>query len=198
MGRVAAVGLAVTLVYFAVNVVDVWRAARDRSEPDLEGATPVAAVVLGAAQYNGRPSPVLEGRLDRARELYEAPAVGVIVVTGGNQEGDRTTEAKTGYDYLRSLGVPDEHLRLEVDGRSTYESLAATARFLEREGVSSVVVVTDPFHARRSQLIAEEVGLAADAVVTDVDYSLTEILREASAVSVGRIIGFRRLARLTG
>ena len=112
------------------------------------------------------------------------------------KRGDVTTEAKASYDYLRLVAnIPDERLKLEVQGTSTYESLAAASRFLSQSGLTDVLLVTDPYHARRSELVAREVGLQADAVTTDADSSLYRLVRESAAVAVGRIIGFRRLER---
>lgn len=180
------VGLVVA--WFGYNFIDVWVGSTN----DYEGSA-TAAVVLGAAQYNGSPSAALAGRLDAAAELYLSGRVEMVVVTGGGQPADVTTEAKTGYDYLRlTAGIPDEDLRLEVDGTSTYESLAAVSRFLADEGIDEVIVVTDPYHARRSQLIAREVGLDAEVVSTDAGVSFSRIGREAVATSLGRIVGFRR------
>jgi uncharacterized SAM-binding protein YcdF (DUF218 family) len=176
-------------LYLGFTFLDVWLTARS----EFSGQVP-AAIVLGAAQYNGEPSPALQGRLDHAADLYFAGTVDIIVVTGGRQDGDVTTEAKAGYDYLRNIaGVPDDRLRLEVDGRSTYESLAATARFLQREGVDRVVIVTDPYHARRAQLAAEEVGLDSSVSPTDAPAPFDRLVDETGAVAIGRIIGFRRL-----
>lgn len=181
--------LGLVLLYLVTTFVDVWLASRQQFAGSAD-----AVVVLGAAQYNGTPSPVLRARLDHAGELYFDGLVDLVVVTGGNQEGDVTTEAKAGYDYLRiTAGIPDEALLLEVDGRSTYESLRATARFLERRNVNSVILVTDPYHARRSQLIAEEVGLEAEVSPTTSGASFDRLAQETMAVAVGRIIGFRRL-----
>jgi uncharacterized SAM-binding protein YcdF (DUF218 family) len=175
--------------YYLFNLVDVWFGSR----ADYDGVAE-AAVVLGAAQYNGAPSAALKGRLDRAAELYLDEQVALVVVTGGGQEADVTTEAKTGYDYLRqTIGMPDEDLRLEVDGSSTYQSLAAAARFLSAEGIEKIIVVTDPYHARRSQLIAGQVGLDAEIASTDAGASPGRLIKEAAATSVGRILGFRRI-----
>jgi vancomycin permeability regulator SanA len=183
------IGLLVVAGYMVVTFIDVWVASVRQSNE-----TAPAAVVLGAAQYNGEPSDALRGRLDAAAELYGAGRVELIVVTGGGQAEDVTTEAKTGYDYLRqTAGVPDGDLRLEVQGSSTYESLAAASRFLRAEGIDKVLVVTDPYHSRRSQLIAEEVGLDASSYSTGGASSLDRLVRETLGVAVGRIIGFRRL-----
>ena len=191
--RLKLLGALIGLValYLAATFLDVWLTSRREFTGDAS-----AAIVLGAAQYNGQPSPVLRGRLDHAAELYFDGTVDVLVVTGGNQEGDITTEAKAGYDYLReTAGVPDEQLRLEVDGKSTYESLAATARFLAREGITEVVIVTDPYHARRAQLVAEEVGLSSQVSPTEASSPLGRLFEETAAVAVGRVVGFRRLDR---
>ena len=182
-----ALGLGVA--YLLITVVDVWWAASRRTE-----ASAPAAIVLGAAQYNGEPSGVLRARLDAAANLWADDRVALVVVTGGRQAADVTTEAKTGYDYLReTVGMPDEDLRLEVQGSSTYESLAAASRFLGTEGITEVIVVTDPYHARRSQLVADEVGLNASVYTTDLPLTVDRLARESAAVAVGRIVSFRRL-----
>lgn len=187
--RFAMIAAGLVVAYVLVTFVDVWIA----STRDYQGTAP-AAVVLGAAQYNGEPSAALAGRLDKAAELYLGGRVELVVVTGGGQADDITTEAKTGYDYLREeAGMPDEDLRLEVDGTSTYQSLAAVSRFLSAEGIERVIVVTDPYHAKRSKLIAEEVGLDAEVSPTDSSTSFGRLVRETAATSVGRILGFRRV-----
>lgn len=189
-----AAGLALLLfLYVAVTFVQVWRAS-DRDQVNAADAI----VVLGAAQYDGVPSPVLQARLDHALELYEADVAPLVVVTGGRQEGDRYTEATTGYNYLRAHGVPDEDIRKEVQGRSTYESIAATARFLEVEGLEDVVLVSGPAQSKRMEGIAGEVGLDAQVSPAGADPSIGSLARETVGVSVGRIIGYRRLENLGG
>jgi len=187
--------LVLLVTYLAVTFVQVYRASRH------DGARPAdAIIVLGAAQYDGRPSPVLQDRLDHALALYEDGLADHIVLTGGRQEGDRFTEATAGYNYLRAQGVPDEALMKEVDGTSTWESLRASARFLLSRGLSEVVLVTDDYHAYRVEAIAEDIGL--DATVSPTDSRLTgtgqlrQLVRETAAVAVGRIIGYDRLFRI--
>lgn len=187
----------VAIVYYLASFVDVWAASRAEYQQGNGGRGREAAVVLGAAQYNGEPSPVLKARLDEAAELYESGEVSLIVLTGGGQAADITTEAKSGYDYLRERsGIPDERLRLEVQGGSTYESLAATARFLRQENVERVVLVTDRYHVKRSSLIAQEVGLIPRAAPTPQSAPFDRLAQEAAAVAVGRIISFRRLDQI--
>lgn len=189
MKRIAQIAALLVGLYLVANFLDVWIA----SGSDYEG-TAQAAVVLGAAQYNGEPSEALQGRLDRAAQLYQEDRVDLVVVTGGGQAEDITTEAKAGYNYLRdTASIPDEDLRLEVDGTSTYLSLAAAARFLADEDIDEVILVTDPYHAKRSQLIAEEVGLEAEVSPTDSSVPFSRLVRESGATAVGRLIGFRRV-----
>ncbi len=191
--RLAVLLVALSLAYLSLTFVQVWWASRADSTAAVDSQ---AAIVLGAAQYNGTPSPVLQGRLDHAASLYLTDSVEIIVVTGGGQEADITTEAKAAYDYLRTnVGISDDRLRLEVDGTSTFEQLAATALFLDSEGITDVVLVTDPYHARRAQLVAEEVGMDATVSVTPAAAPLRRLVRETGAVAVGQIISFRRLER---
>jgi uncharacterized SAM-binding protein YcdF (DUF218 family) len=189
----AGLGLAALgVLYVGLTFVQVWRASRhDTARPSD------AIVVLGAAQYDGRPSPVLKARLDRAYELYVDGLAPLVVTTGANQEGDRFTEGFVGYDYLRTRGVPDEDLLVVTDGVNTWEELSATAHQLDLRGLDSVVLVSDGYHALRLEHTAEELGLDATIARTDGSATLRQLTRETAAVSVGRIIGYRRLASLT-
>jgi uncharacterized SAM-binding protein YcdF (DUF218 family) len=189
--RVALLAAAVGVVYLGVTFVQVWQAStRDEARPSD------AIIVLGAAQYDGRPSPVLARRLDHAAALYEAGIAPLIVVTGGRQPGDRFTEAAASAAYLEGLGVPGQAIEREVQGESSWESLAAAARFLRADGITRVVLVSDPYHAMRIDGIAHELGL--DAVVSPADGGapIGSLLRETAAVAVGRIIGYDRLVRI--
>lgn len=185
---------ALLLLYGLFNVVQVWWAARaDQTDPVQ------AIVVMGAAQYDGTPSPALEARLDHAVELWDEGVAPLVVVTGGNQPGDRFTEATASADYLLARGIPDEAILREVDGTSSYESLAATARFLRNRDVDRVVLVSEPYHSLRLRGIAAEVGLDASvSPAPDGGRSLRSLVRESVAVSVGRLIGYRRLENLVG
>jgi uncharacterized SAM-binding protein YcdF (DUF218 family) len=188
------IGLAALVVlYVGITFAQVWWASRsDDSSPAS------AIVVMGAAQWNGRPSPVLQGRLDHAVALYDDGVAPLIVVTGGKQVGDAVTQGRSGYDYLRSKGVPDEAIKVEVEGTNSYEELSASALILRLAGVGDdVVIVTDPYHALRATEIAEEVGLAPHVSPTDASTGPRQLARETVAVAVGRIIGYRRLASVT-
>lgn len=203
-GRARSTGLRLSLVaitaivaYVTVTTVQVWLAAQ------RDGTRSAAAiVVLGAAQYDGLPSPALRERLDHAAALYDRGLAPVLVVTGGRQPGDRFNEATAAVTYLHSLGIPDSAIRREVQGRNTWEQLAASARFLRAEGIADVVLVSHPWHAYRLRLVADEVGLEASVSATGnsrllAPHNLRHALREVGAVAAGRIIGFRRLTNLT-
>jgi uncharacterized SAM-binding protein YcdF (DUF218 family) len=175
-------------VYVGVTFVQVWSTARS------DGTGPAdAIVVLGAAQYDGEPSPVLRARLDHAAALYQDGHAPLVVVTGGKQEGDRVTQALAGFAYLRDLGIPEESILLEVDGTSTYSELAATARILDDRGLDRVLMVSDGYHSARLLAIADELGLDGAVSPTDTSYGAGSLLRETAAVSIGRLVGFRRL-----
>jgi vancomycin permeability regulator SanA len=190
---VGGIVLLVVVLYLALTFGQVWIATR---QDDVRPAQ--AIVVLGAAQYNGRPSPVLEGRLRHVADLYERDIAPLVVVTGGSRQGDNFTEAAASASWLSNNGVPGGAVERETTGSTSYESLAATARFLAERGVTDVVLVSDPFHAYRIGAIGGEVGM--DAMVSPTPYSPIDgaeqwrhLLRETAAVSVGRLLGYRRL-----
>lgn len=189
--RAGLVAAAAAAVYVTVTFVQVWRAAgRDEARPAD------AIVVLGAAQYDGVPSPVLARRLDHAAELYAAGIAPQIVVTGGRRPGDRFTEAAASARYLEAAGIPGGAIEREVQGTNSWESLAAVARFLRAEGRTSVVLVSDPYHAMRISHIAADLGLDAVVSPAGTGAPLGALLRETAAVAVGRLIGYDRLVRL--
>lgn len=192
-GLVALVLLPV--LYLAATFVTVWRAAHD------DGARPASAiVVLGAAQYDGRPSPALKARLDHVVVLWRSDKRASVVVTGGKQPGDRFTEASASATYLQGEGIPEGKILREVSGRSSFESLASSAAFLKRRGLTKVVLVSDAYHSARIEGIAEEVGLDASVSPTPSttrSADLGRYARETVAVAAARIVGFRRAAGMS-
>ena len=118
-----------------------------------------AIVVLGAAQYDGSPSPVFEARLDHAVSLYEAGLARVLVMTGGGAEGDRTTEAAVGRAYALARGVPDSAILVEDRSRTTVQSLEAVGAMLRQRGLRNVVFVSDRTHMLRVLRIARDEDL---------------------------------------
>lgn len=138
----------------AGTAVSVWWTARgdDRTRSDV-------IVVLGASQFDGRPSSVLEARLEHARELYEDGVAPRVLTVGGGQPGDRFTEARAGEIYLEDEGV-DDVVAIE-EGGDTLESLRAVSELMADRGWRTAVVVTDPWHALRSLRMADDAGIEA-------------------------------------
>lgn len=186
--------LAIALTYVAVTFVQVYASSRqDHARPAQ------AIVVLGAAQYNGTPSKVLRARLDHAFDLWQRKLAATIMVTGGGQPGDPTTEADSSKAYLVSRGVPAGDVLREVQGTSSWQSLANAAVLMRARSINHVILVSDPFHAYRIEAIAGELQLDGHVSPTRTSpikgfTALRYMGRETVAVAVGRIIGFRREA----
>lgn len=120
-----------------------------------------AIVVLGAAQYEGVPSPVLANRLDHALELAATGVAPIVITVGGKQPGDRFTEASAGREYLIDSGLLSDQVVAIPTGRDTLTSLQAVANYALKNNLHSVTVVSDPAHVARVKAIAERLGLYA-------------------------------------
>jgi uncharacterized SAM-binding protein YcdF (DUF218 family) len=148
--------LVTTLAIFAIwlisgSAVLLW-SSRDEAQPAQ------AIVVLGAAQYAGRPSPVLRARLDHALDLWNRRLASLLILTGGTGPGDTTSEAAVGRNYARRHGVPDTAILIESEGRTTSESMRAVAGMLEVRGLQTALLVSDPFHMLRLRILARRFG----------------------------------------
>ncbi len=127
-----------------------------------DGRRPVdAIVVMGAAQYNGRPSAVLAARLDHAIELYQAGYGRYLFLTGGNLPGDLTTEAETGRRYALRRGVPASAILIENRGGSTLESIRNVRAVLDEKGLRTALFVSDRTHMLRVLRLAADSGIEA-------------------------------------
>jgi uncharacterized SAM-binding protein YcdF (DUF218 family) len=118
-----------------------------------------AIVVLGAAQYVGRPSPVLRARLDHAIDLWRRGFAPRIIFTGGFGDRDTTSEAAVGQRYAIDHGVPANAILIENAGRSTAESLEQVALLMNAEPSREVILVSDPFHMFRLSILARHFGM---------------------------------------
>ena len=146
-----------------------------------EGRPADAIVVLGAAQYDGRPSPVFQARLEHAISLYRAGVAPNLVVTGGKRPGDRTTEAAVARRYAIDHGVPAEAIFGEDEARNTLDSLRAVGRAMHDRGLSSAVFVSDPTHMLRVLRIASDLGLEAYSSPTRTSPVQVDAVRAARA-----------------
>ena len=157
--KLLAGALSLALVVFAATGAYVWWTARqdDRRTSDV-------IVVLGAAQFDGRPSSVFTARLVHARDLWRDGVAPRIVTVGGSREGDRFTEADSGKRWLTEHGVPARRVVSVPEGSDTLGSVAAVSDRMQRSGWSTAVVVTDPWHALRTRSMARDRGI--DAVLS--------------------------------
>ena len=190
--------IGVGIFYYLVSLLQVWTTGMSDHERPVD-----AIVVMGAAQYDGRPSPQLQARLDHVVELWNAGLAPMVIVTGGNQPGDRFTEASTSTKYLVNNGVPESVIVGEDTGSSSWESLRNVADRADEWGVRSIILVSDPFHSLRIRLMAEELGLTAYTSATDTSpvngwAAVKKHFGEAAGVAVGRVVGFDRLESWIG
>ena len=184
---VAAAVLAVLLVVGG-TAVSVWWVARQDDRPSSD-----AIVVLGASQFDGRPSSVFKARLQHARALYEDGIAPRVITVGGGRPGDRTTEAEAGASFLRERDV---EVVAVPEGRNTLESMVAVEALMTEQGWSSAVLVTDPWHSMRSLRMARDQGIEAASSPTRAgpsvrtrDTQIRYIARETLAYLYYRALG---------
>lgn len=159
--RVLAVAIA------ALSLVPLSIATYDTALADSESLDGV--IVLGAAIYRNKPSPVFAARLDWARDLWRASRVETVIVTGGVGEGEALSEAEVGRSYLAAQGVHPDAILIEKLSRTTFENLCNAALFAERGELKKVAIVSDPLHLRRALVLARDAGL--DAVPAGTPYT---------------------------
>ncbi|MFN2526578.1 MAG: YdcF family protein [Actinomycetota bacterium] len=190
--RVLLIVLLIVAAYPAGLGYQIWR----QSHRDELGSAD-AIVVLGAAQYDGEPSPVFRARLDHAAYLYKEGFSGRVIVTGGKQSGDRFTEAEAGRRYLVAEEVPPDDILEEPSGRTTLQSLENVKSLAELNRIASLLLVSDPLHSERIKRIAEDLGF--DEVYTSPASYLElqrsrltkakELLREVASLMAYELFG---------
>jgi uncharacterized SAM-binding protein YcdF (DUF218 family) len=186
---VAFIGVALV----GASAVTVWRAAHHDGAADTDRAD--AIVVLGAAQYNGVPSPVFQGRLDHAVLLWNQGRADLVITVGSKQAGDRYTEAGSGAAYLQQHGVPADKIVPIPIGHTTYQSLQAATHEMAQRHLDSAFLVSDPWHNARLAAMAGDLGIQGypSATWTSADTSVLtrgkEYARETFAYLYYRIFG---------
>lgn len=153
-----------TAVAVTASAFAVWRAAHHDGAAELERADVI--LVLGAAQYDGDPSPVFEGRLEHAALLYEDGRADTVVVLGGGAPGDRSTEADAGRGWLLERGMPADAVVSSPHGSTTLESLEAVAGWMDERDLRTAFLVSDPWHNLRVERIASDLGIEGYASAT--------------------------------
>ena len=159
----------------AASAVAVWRAAHHDEARRVDKAD--AVVVLGAAEYNGRPSPVFQARLDHAAIMYQRGFTAEVIVAGGKRPGDATTEAEAGREYLLAQGLPDDDVDSVSIGNTTWQSLRGVAEFMRGEGLRSAFLVSDPWHNLRIRRMGRDLGIEAYVSATGASAARTSQTR---------------------
>lgn len=194
--KIASALVGVVVIYFVVTAFQVWHTGTEHSTSNAD-----AMIVFGSAQYDGTPSPDLKARLDDALRLFDAHRAPIIAVTGGKKKGDQSTEAQVSGTYLAAHGVPRSAI-IEGGGDDTYQNMSSVDPPLKARAVTTLLVVTDPFHEDRAMAITSTFGYtplpapASDSPLTG-GRALSYYLRETVAVGLGRIFGYGTLSRLS-
>jgi len=158
MRRLIAIAVLVTGLPLATYLVFLSKAIERQSAID-EARKADIIVVLGAAEYNGRPSPVLKARLDHALVLYQKGFANLILTTGGAGGDEQFTEGQVGRDYLIRRGIAAEAIVVEGEGDSTVQTVIAVNEIMRRMGLHSAIIVSDGYHIFRSKRILEHEGM---------------------------------------
>jgi uncharacterized SAM-binding protein YcdF (DUF218 family) len=191
LGRLGLASVAAAVLLGGYTALRVWdQGGRDERRPAD------AIVVLGAAQYDGRPSPVFRARLEHAVALYEAGLAPYLVVTGGKAAGDRTTEAEAARRFALRRGVPAEAILVENESRTTYESMRAVSALLREHDLASAVFVSDRTHMLRvlrmagdQDIVAWGSPTATSPIDADPGRRMRATLREVVALGVYFVAG---------
>ncbi len=189
--RLIVIGGAASVILVGFATLRIWQQGSQDERRDVD-----AIVVLGAAQYDGRPSPVFEARLDHAVALWREGLADAFIVTGGKLPGDRTTEAAVARQYAIDRGVPADAIIGEDEGRNTLASLRTVASLLEDRGMTSALFVSDPTHMLRVLRIADELGIEAfgsptptSPVQADLGRRVRATIHELGALAVYLLAG---------
>lgn len=153
-----------------------------------------AIVVFGAAEYSGRPSPVLRARLDHALDLFHRGLAPVVITTGGAADDPTFSEGGVGRDYLMRHGVPERSLIAEMQARDTSESAVRVGVIMRANGLHSCVAVSDGYHVFRIRKLLEHEGIGpvyvaprADSRPHGIVQRVLAVLREATSYSLWRV-----------
>ncbi len=148
------------VVWIALVAIVVRTASHIQRQSTIDEARPADVImILGAAEYRGKPSPVLKARLDHGLELFRDKLAPLILTTGGAGGDPVFTEGEVGRDYLIHRGVPSESIIVEAESESTMQSTAAASEIMRRMGLKSCIVVSDGYHIYRVKKMLEAQGM---------------------------------------
>src|SRR5215469_6643863 len=170
--------LAVVVISFFVSTASqIVRAASLQEVPEAD-----TIVVFGAAEYSGRPSPVLKARLDHALDLFHRGVAPVVITTGGAASDPVFSEGGVGKDYLMHHGVPERSIIAETQGRDTSESAVRVAVIMHANGLRSCVAVSDAYHVFRIRKLLEHEGVRPVYLAPRPDSKPRSVFQRATAV----------------
>lgn len=183
--KLALLSLLLPVLFLAWTAAGIWQISKQDQRPRSD-----AIVVLGAAQYDGKPSAVFKARLDHARNLYEAGVAPLIVVLGGKRPGDRFTEAQAGAAYLERQ-LPVDRVTGVKAGATTLDSLKKFTGLAEQRGIKRIVLVSDPLHLARARQMAQDLGfqtaVSASGLAQSADDRRDSLVRETLSLTLYRI-----------
>jgi uncharacterized SAM-binding protein YcdF (DUF218 family) len=186
--------LLVLVLLLAASFLTITSAAVVHTASLQELHTADAIVIFGAAEYSGRPSPVLRARLDHALDLFHRGLAPVIITTGGAASDPIFSEGGVGRDYLMRHGVPERSLIAETQGRDTAESALRVGVIMRANGLHSCVAVSDAYHVFRIRKLLEREGIGPvyvaprpDSKPRSVAQRAVAVLREATSYSLWRL-----------
>ncbi|SDO21690.1 YdcF family protein [Halobacillus aidingensis] len=162
MKRFIQIILFLMLGYALYTGYSVWTYGDEKASSEAD-----AAIVLGAAQWNGKPSPVFEGRLKQGIELYKEEQVEYLILTGGKSEQAASSEAEVGKDYAMDHGVKEEDILFEDRSLITEDNLSNAKEVSHEKGIRSFLIVSDQFHLKRAVAMAEKLDMEVEGVPTE-------------------------------
>jgi uncharacterized SAM-binding protein YcdF (DUF218 family) len=187
--RLLLLAITVVLAFLAITAAHIVAAASPQDVPHSD-----AIVVFGAAEYSGRPSPVLKARLDHALDLFHRGVAPVVITTGGAGSDPKFSEGGVGKDYLMRHGIPERSLIAETQGRDTSESATRVGVIMRANGLHSCVAVSDAYHVFRIRKLLEHEGIGPvytaprpDSRPRSVFQRAFAVLREATSYMLWRI-----------
>jgi uncharacterized SAM-binding protein YcdF (DUF218 family) len=187
--RLLILAAVVVLAFLAITAARIVQAASQQEVPHAD-----AIVVFGAAEYSGRPSPVLKARLDHALDLFHRGVAPVVITTGGAASDPTFSEGGVGKDYLMRHGVPERSLIAETQGRDTSESAVRVGVIMHANSLRSCVAVSDAYHVFRIRKLLEHEGIGPvytaprpDSRPRSALQRMLAVLREATSYMLWRI-----------
>jgi len=183
------IAITAILAFLAITSIRIIRAATLQEVPRAD-----VIVVFGAAEYSGRPSPVLKARLDHALDLFHRGLAPVVITTGGAAEDPKFSEGGVGKDYLMRHGVPERSLIAETQGRDTSESAERVAVIMRANGLHSCIAVSDAYHVFRIRKLLEHENVSPVYLAPRPDsrphgaaQRLVAVLRESASYFLWRV-----------